>query len=401
MEPEQHKTADEAIVAPNRRRLRIVLAVALGVAVVIAIFGIAERARNERKVVQLTNDQAIPTVKLAKLSYGEGGGTLTLPGQIQPYKKALIYARVSGYLRSWQQDIGAHVSAGQTLGIIDTPDLDQQLRQGQADLVSAEATASLAALTATRWRALLASQSVSVQSADEKTGNAAAQKALAQASLANVRRLQALEKFKTIVAPFTGIVTVRNTDIGALITVGGADKELFVVSDLTKVRVYVQAPQSYTADLRPGLKATLALPQYPGRPFAATVVTTSNALQATSVSMLVELQADNADGALPAGAYCEVSLQLNTDAKRVRIPATALIPVNNGVQVAVVGTDGKVTMTTIQLGRNFGDTVEVLSGILASNRVVDSPPETLESGDPVQVSAPAATPPPALATTGH
>jgi RND family efflux transporter MFP subunit len=374
---------------PRRRRLLMVGIIALVAAGAVATNGLISRARTKQSLVQWTNAQAIPSVTLAKLVRGGSGQNLILPGNIQAYLKAAIYARVSGYLKSWQQDIGAHVAPGQVLALIDTPDLDQQLDQAKADLATADANQQLAAVTADRYRALVTRQFVSQQAMDEKAGDEAAKKAIADSARANVRRLEALESFKSIVAPFDGVVTLRNTDVGALINAGStAGQELFEISDMDRVRIYVQVPQAFSADLHPGLKATFELPQYPGRKFDATLVTTSNAVNAMSRSTLVELQADNPDGKLFGGTYCRVDFQIPGDPNMVRLPATALMPVNRGVQVAVLGDSNKVVLKSIQLGRDFGDTVEVTAGLAPQDRVIDSPPETLQTGDTVQIAAP-------------
>jgi RND family efflux transporter MFP subunit len=373
------------IKTPRPRRLLLVLVAVLVIAGPVAAYGIIARAHDQHAVAQWTDQQAVPTVALAKLTHGDMAQTLTLPGTIQAYYKAAIYARVSGYLKSWQQDIGAHVKAGQLLASIDTPDLDQQFEQAKADLATATANANLAAVTAGRWSALVKSQWVSQQSADDKAGAAAATKAAMDAADANVRRLAAMESFKNIVAPFDGVVTARKTDIGALINAGSSGQELFEVSDLHKVRIYVQAPQAFSAQIQSGLTATFEMPQYPGQQFNATVITSSNAIDLNSRSMLIELQADNPGGKLFAGAYCQVRFNPPTDPNMVRVPATALVPVDHGVQVATLGANNKVVMKSVQLGRDFGDSVEVIAG-LASDRVIDSPPETLQSGDAVQTA---------------
>jgi RND family efflux transporter MFP subunit len=233
---------------------------------------------------------------------------------------------------------------------------------------------------------LVKSQWVSRQSADDKTGAAAATKAAMDAASANVKQLEAMEDFKKIVAPFDGIVTARKTDIGALIN-AGAGVELFEVSDLHNVRIYVQVPQAFSADLHPGLEATFDMPQSPGQQFKATVATMSHAMDPSSRSMLVELQADNADGKLFAGAYAQVHFQLPGDPNMLRVPATALLPADHGMQVAVLGNDNKVVLKSVQLGRDFGDSAEVVTGLSPSDRVIDNPPETLQSGDEVQLSA--------------
>jgi RND family efflux transporter MFP subunit len=381
--------SSESIKTPSRRRLLVIALVALAIAGGIAAYGINQRADSAAQIRQWTDAQATPTVALAEVQRGGGERKLTLPGAIQPYYRAAIYARVSGYLKSWQADIGAHVKAGELLASIDTPDLDQQFAQAKADLATATANAQLASVTAERWNTLVKSKWVSQQSADDKNGSAAATKAAMDAAKANVERLEAMESFKSIVAPFDGIVTARNTDIGALINAGNAGQELFEVSDLHKVRIYVQVPQTFSAEVRPGLKARLEMPQYPGQQFDAAVVTTSNAMNANSRSMLVELQADNADGKFFAGAYCQVLFELPSDPDMVRVPATALVSSDQGGQVAVLGPGNKVVLKTVQLGRDFGDRVEVTAGLSPTDQVIDSPPETLQAGDQVQLTAPA------------
>ena len=379
---------NEMPIVPSARGLMVTGAIGAVVAAIIVGSGLAARAEQGRELATWTADQAVPTVALAKLDLDAAAGTLTLPGTVQPINKAAIYARVSGYLKDWQQDIGAHVKAGQVLATIDTPDLDQQLAQAKADLATADANLQLADLTAKRWRALLASQSVAQQAADEKTGDAAAKRATRDAASANLKRIEALESFKTLTAPFDGVVTARKTDIGALINAGGgAGQELFEVSDLSRVRLYVDVPQAFAAELKPGQKATFELPQYPGHSFDATLVTTSNAILPGQGSMLVQLQADNPDGALEAGAYAEVHFALPGDAHLVRLPATALVPSDHGAEVALLGADGKVAFKPVQLGRDFGDAIEVTSGLSPTDRVVDNPPETLANGDVVRLAA--------------
>ena len=381
--------SSQPVKTPRPRRLLLVGIIALVAAGAVAIYGLISRARSNQDLVQWTNAQAVPTVALAKLVHGAAEEILILPGDIQPYNKAAIYARVNGYLKSWNKDIGAQVKAGEVLASIDAPDLDQQLAQARATLASAKANYDIAATTANRYGILVKEQATSQQIADQTAADAAAKKAVMDANEANVRQLEAMQTFKQIVAPFDGVVTARNTDVGALINAGNtAGQELFEVSDLHRVRIYVQVPQAFTANLRPGLKATFEMPQYPGQKYDATLVTTSSAVNATSRSMLVELQADNADGKLVGGAYCRVNFQIPGDPNVLRIPATALTPVNRGVQVAIVGDGNKVVLKSIQLGRDFGDTVEVVAGLDPQDRVINSPPETLQSGDVVQLVAP-------------
>jgi RND family efflux transporter MFP subunit len=374
----------------SSRQLLLIGIIALVAAGGIAANGLIGRARNKQDLVQWTNAQAIPTVTLAKLSRGAAEQKLILPGSIQPYAKATIYARVNGYLQSWNTDIGAHVKVNEVLASIEAPDLDAQLAQARATLASAKANYDLAAITAERNNTLVQKQIVSQQIADQTAADAQAKKAIMDADQAYVRQLEAMQSFKQLVAPFDGIVTARNTDIGALINSGSAGQALFEVSDLHRVRIYVQVPQAFTADLRPGLQATFEMPQYPGQQFDATLVTTSNAMNETSRSMQVELQADNSDGRLFGGTYCRVDFQIPGNPNMVRLPATALILANRGAQVAVLGDSNKVVLKSIQLGRDFGDTVEVTAGLSPQDQVIDSPPETLQTGDTVQLGPPAA-----------
>jgi RND family efflux transporter MFP subunit len=379
---------------PNLRWLAIVGIVGLVVAGAIAAVGLYSRARSNQNLTQWTNAQAVPTVSLAKLVHGDPEQSLILPGNIQPYYKAAIYARVTGYLKSWNKDIGAQVKAGEVLASIEAPELDQQLSQARATLASAKANYDIAAITANRYGILANKQAMALQQADQATADAAAKKAVMDANEANVDQLVAMQSFKQILAPFDGVVTLRNTDIGALINVGSAaGQELFEVSDLHRVRIYVQVPQAFTAELRPGLKATFQMPQYPGQKFDATLVTTSNAMNTTSRSMLVELQADNSEGRLFGGTYTRVDFQIPGDPNMVRLPATALMPVNRGVQVAVLDNNNKVALKAIQLGRDFGDSVEVTAGLAPQDQVIDSPPETLQNGDAVQLAAGTSSPP--------
>jgi RND family efflux transporter MFP subunit len=383
---------------PRPRRLLLAGIIALIAAGGIAATGLVNRAHSRQELVQWTNAQAVPTVALAQLEHGDAEQSLILPGDIQPYNKAAIYARVSGYLQSWNKDIGAHVKAGEVLASIEAPDLDQQVAQARATLASAEANHDIAAITASRNGILVKKQIVAQQAADQTAADAAAKQAVMDADAANVRQLEAMQSFKQIVAPFDGIVTQRNTDVGALINAGStAGQQLFEVSDLHRVRIYVQVPQAFSADLRPGLQATFAMPQYPGRKFAATLVTTSNAVNASSRSMQIELQADNPDGTLLGGSYCQVEFHIPGDPNMVRVPATALMPVNRGAQVAVLGDDNKVVLKSVELGRDFGDSVEVTAGLAAQDRVIDSPSETLQTGDTVRLAV--ATPPSTAAQT--
>jgi len=372
------------------RQLLLVGIIALIAASAIAANGLISRARIQQDLVQWTNAQATPTITLAKLAHGDDQQKLILPGNIQPYRKAAIYARVSGYLKSWNTDIGARVKPNDVLATIETPDLDQQLAQAGANWASAKANYHIAAITAERDKELLQKQAVSQQIADQTAADAEAKKAIMDADEAYVGQLQAMQSFKQLVAPFDGIVTARNTDIGALINAGSAGQPLFEVSDQDRVRIYVEVPQAFTGQLHPGLTATFQLPQFPGQKFNAALVTMSSAISNASRSMQVELQADNSEGKFFGGAYCRVDFELPGDPNAVHLPATALMPANRGSQVAVVGDNNKVQLKAIQIGRDLGDAVEVTAGLSPQDRVIDSPPETLQDGDTVRV-APATT----------
>jgi RND family efflux transporter MFP subunit len=376
----------EPIKTPNIRRLKLAGGGAIALALAVSAGGLIARAHSVQSNAQWAGAQAVPTVALAKLD-PEGASQLSLPGAVQAFQTAQIYARVSGYLKTWSQDIGARVKTGQVLASIDAPELDQQLEQAKADLVTAQANQRLAALTAKRWSALLSSGGVSQQAVDEKSGDEAAKTALVAAAQANVRRLEATEVYKRVVAPFDGIVTARKTDVGALINAGSTGQELFEVADLHRLRLYVQAPQALSAKLVPGQAAAFTVPQFPGQTFPATVVAASHMLDANSRTMLVELQADNPGGLLAAGSYCQVSFQVAADGRVLRIPATALIVTPGGDQVAVLGAGGRALLKPVKLGRDFGDSVEVVAGLQPADKVIDSPPETLRNGDPVQLAS--------------
>jgi RND family efflux transporter MFP subunit len=389
--------ATQDIKAPTRRSLLTTAAAAALVAAVVVGYGFISRAQSKQEVVDWTQAQAVPTVALAQLTPAGAHQTLTLPGNIQPLNRAAIYARVNGYVKSWDHDIGSPVKVGQVLATIDAPDLDQQLSQAKATLASVKANEQIATLTANRNSILLQKQIVAQQLADQTTADATAKKAVVDANEANVKQLEAMQSFKTLAAPFEGVVTARNVEIGMLINSGGSGQPLFEVSDLHRVRIFVQVPQSFSAGLAPGVKATFEMPQYPGVQFDARLTHTSKAMNASSRSMQVELQADNAAGKFFGGSYCNVHFELPTDPNLVTIPSTALVTGYQGTQVATVDGNGKVVFKSGKLGRDLGDSVEVLAGLSPSDRVINNPAETLAEGDAVNVAA-AAPRSPATAT---
>lgn len=384
-----HTSASRAPLPPKpTRSLKLIGVVAVVVAIGIAANGILGRDRSDATLAKWTADQAVPTVAVIVPKAGTGGQQLVLPGDVEAYFEAPIYARVNGYVKIWYQDIGAHVKAGQVLADIDTPDLDQQLAQAQASLGTAKADAALANLTAKRWQALQSTDAVSQQSVDERTGEAAAKKANVEAAAANVRRLEAMEGFKRITAPFDGVVTVRKTDIGALINAGSsAGHELFKVADIHKMRVYVRVPQAMAAGLKDGMTASLHLPQYPNKTFDAVLTNTSNAVSKDSRSLLVELQVENKDGQLWPGTFAEVHFNLPDDPHILHVPTSALLFRKEGMEVATVGADGKIVLKPVELGRDLGTDVEIRSGLAVTDKVVDNPSDSIAQGDIVRVAA--------------
>ena len=386
----------EDIKPPSRRSLITTAAGAMLLAGAVVGYGLVDRAQSKQEVVEWTNTQALPTVALAKPLPGNAQQTLTLPGNIQPFNKAAIFARVNGYVKGWDHDIGSPVKSGQVLATIDAPDLDQQLSQAKATLASVRANLQIASLNADRNNILVKKEVVAQQLADQTTADAKAKEAVVDANEANVRQLEAMQSFKTLAAPFDGVVTARNVELGQLINSGGSGQPLFEVSDLHRVRIFVQVPQSFSAGLKPGLKATFEMPQYPGVQFDATLSHISRAMNPTSHSMQVELQADNTEGKFFAGSYCNVHFEIPSDANLVRIPSTALVTGNQGTQVATLDGNNKVVLKNVQLGGDLGDSVEVIAGLSPSDRIINNPPETLTAGDTVRVAP--ATPPAAPAS---
>src|SRR5882757_5212399 len=362
----------EDIKAPGRKSLLTAAAAAALIAGIVLSYGFIGRARSKQEVTDWTNTHAIPTVALAARLTGSSHQTLTLPGNVQPFNRAAILARVNGYVKSWDHDIGSPVKAGQVLATIDAPDLDQQLGQAKATLASVRANHQIASLTANRNNILLQKQIVAQQLADQTDADAKAKEAVVDANEANVRQLEAMQSFKTLAAPFDGVVTARNVEIGMLINSGGSGQPLFEVSDLHRVRIYVQVPQSFTAGLARGMKATFEMPQYPGVKFDAMLSHISKAINPNSHSMQVELQADNAAGKFFGGSYCNVHFQIPTDANLVKIPSTALVTGNQGTQVATLDSHDKVVLKSVQLGRDLGNSVEVIAGLSPSDRIIDN-----------------------------
>ena len=371
----------------SRRGLRIAALAGVAIAVLVVGGGIASRAANGKHLSQWTAANAQPVVTVIQPQPANGSAVLALPGRLEAYSRAPIYARVPGYLKSWQVDIGASVQAGQLLAEIEAPDLDQQLSQALADLLTARANAALAGTTAKRWQDLVKSDAVSLQDVDMKNGDLAAKTAIVKATKANVDRLEVMEGFKRITAPFDGIVTARATDVGALINAGsGKGLELFVISDTHKLRLYVSVPQNYAAQITAGTRAQMTVPERPGRTFAATVETTSQSVDPSSGSTLVELAVDNASGELVPGAFANVRFDLPLTSASLSVPASALIFDSRGARVATLGADNRVVLEPVTIARDLGTVIEISSGLAATDRVIDSPPDGIGKGDQVRIA---------------
>ncbi len=383
-------TAAEAIPAgPSSRTLKRVGLGAAAVALLIVVIGTAERISATSRLRDVAAEASIPTVSVVSPKAGGEGGSLALPGNVQAYNSASIYARTTGYVRQWLADIGDRVRPGQTLAVLDAPEVDQQLAQAQADYQTTLANQRLSATTARRWASMLSQDAVSQQEADEKAGDLAAKSAVANASLANVRRLRALQGFTRISAPFAGVVTSRSAQIGALVVSGNASAQpLFTISDVHRMRVYVRVPQGYSAQLHPGLVAKLTLPEYPGRNFAATMTRSAGAVDAQSGAVLVQLEADNADGALKPGAFAQVAFTLPPDAGgSLSLPGSAVLYGSAGPSVALVDGAGMVTLRPITIVRDEGARVLVFGGLKPTDRVIDNPPDAVHTGLKVSVQA--------------
>ncbi|MEK0431837.1 MAG: efflux RND transporter periplasmic adaptor subunit [Betaproteobacteria bacterium] len=358
---------------------------------VVVFNGLQVRAKDAAQLKALADKQSTVTVTVISPTSSSDAAALSLPGRIEAYAKAPLYSRISGYLRTWKADIGTSVKAGQVLAEIDTPDLDQQILQAKAELASTQANAALSENTAKRWQSLQATNFVSPQAVEEKLADLNAKLAVVNASQANVNRLQALKNFSRIVAPFDGVVTARNTDVGQLINVGGAPgSELFVVSDVKRLRLYVNLPQNQVSNIQKGTTAKFTVPEQPGQVFTATVQSMSQAISSSSGSMLVQLSAENKRGELLPGGYASVSFSIAPQANLLSVPPSALVYTKSGVQVATVNAENRVVMKPVVIARDHGNRLELLSGIQAQDKVIENPPDGVTQGDLVQVRTPQA-----------
>jgi len=389
MEEQERWSAGSVERRPARRWWIALLAFVIVAGIVIS--GIVPRKRAEADLVKETEEMAVPTVATVRPRVSAPVDEIVLPANVQAYIDSPVYARTNGYLRNWYVDIGAHVKQGQLLADIETPEVDQQLRQARADLQTAEANLHLAEITANRYEGLLKTDSVSKQDADNAEGNFAAQKATVQAAGANVKRLEELQSFEKIYAPFTGVITARNTDIGALIdsgSSGGTRTELFHIAQPDKLRVYVSVPEGYSQSARPGLTADLVLSEFPGRRFPGTLVRTANAIDQSTRTLLVEISVNNPTGTLLSGAYAEVHLKLPTATNSFILPVNTLLFRSEGLRVAAVSDGKRAELKPITLGHDFGSEVEVVAGLTGNELVIVNPPDSIISGEEVRVVQP-------------
>ncbi|MGC1106844.1 MAG: efflux RND transporter periplasmic adaptor subunit [Candidatus Acidiferrales bacterium] len=362
---------------------------ALAIIAAIVIFGVLSRSRAEGELKKDTATLAVPTVSIIHAERSAPQQEIVLPANIQAYSDAPIYARTNGYLKHWYVDIGAHVKKGELLADIDTPEVDQQLQQARSDLSTAEANHHIAQITANRYQGLLNSESVAKQDVDNAVANMQATQTQVQAAQDNVKRVEDLQSFEKIYAPFDGVITARNIDVGDLINAGSAGpaQELFHISAINKLRVYVSVPQIYSAAARPGTKAYLILPEFPSRKFPGTLVRTANAITPASRTLLIEVDVNNSSGTLLPGAYAEVHIGIPGKASTYIVPIAALIFRSQGIQLATVDDGKHAKLVSVTLGRDFGTRVEVVSGATDQDSIIVNPPDSLVDGEEVRINA--------------
>jgi RND family efflux transporter MFP subunit len=380
---------------PHRSRRSWIIACAIFLVFAgIFAYGIISRLRHAATVRAETTQMAVPSVSIASPERSAPVQEIVLPGNVQPFTSAPIYARTNGYLKTWYTDIGAHVKKGQMLALIETPEVDQQLRQSRGNLATSEANLKLSEITKNRYQGLLATHAVAQQDVDNAVGTYNANKSIVDANRANVNQLETLQSFEKVYAPFDGIITARNTDVGQLISAGNSGNvktDLFHISQPGKLRVYVNVPEQYSQAATPGLTAELTLAEFPGRTFHGKLVRTSDSIDYTTRTLIAEIDVDNPTGKLLSGAYTEVHLKLPGQASSYLVPVSALIFRSQGLQVAVVK-DGSAVLTPVTPGHDFGEKIEIVSGLQGNDTVIVNPPDSIVSGQEVQVVQPAATP---------
>ena len=371
-------------VSPRALRKAGIIFVIVVVAVV--AYGLVSRAAENTRLQELTEAQAIPNVAVDLPGHSEGGNGIDLPGRLEAFVRAPIYARVPGYLKSWKYDIGSKVKAGDMLAEIDTPDLDQQLLQARADLNVAEANAKLAEITAKRWQSLAGTDAVAKQDVDQRTFTWNADIAQVKSAQANVERLQAEAGFKRLLAPFDGIVTARETDVGSLINAGATGgAELFVVSETRKLRAYVSVPQNLVPSVPSGTRVTIRVPEHPGKSYCGTVDASAQSVSPSTGTTLMQVIVDNSAGEMMPGDYASIHLQSAAGADLLSIPSSALVFDARGLSIAVVGADNRVTVKPVSIERDLGAVIEIGSGLADNDRVIQNPPDGIATGALVRV----------------
>jgi RND family efflux transporter MFP subunit len=372
---------------PVPRRLTLVGGGFVLLAIAVVAYGLGTRSAQTSRVRDLTEAQAVPTVAIVAPTSVENSAGLDLPGRLEAFIRAPIYARVPGYLKSWKYDIGSKVKAGDVLAEIDTPDLDQQLMQARADLSVAQANARLAQIGAERWQSLAGTDAVAKQDVDQRTFTWNANIAQVKAAQANVDRLVAEEGFKRLIAPFDGIVTARETDIGALINVGATGgAELFVVSETGKLRVYVNVPQNFVPSVPPGTKATITVPEHPGKTYSGTVEASAQAVIPSTGTTLMQLIVDNSAGEMMPGDYAGIHLQIPGAAHVLSVPSSALIFDAQGLSIATVDAASRVVLKPVSIQRDLGAVIELASGLSPNDRVIQNPPDGIGNGVQVRLA---------------
>ncbi len=377
-------TSGELDVA-RKPRLWLIGVVALVVIILCAIAGILPRLHQRTALKSETRDLAVPIVSTLRAVPGKSSLGLSLPAEVKPFVEAPIYARANGYVKKWMVDIGARVQAGQLLAEIDTPEVDQELAQSRADVATADANLRLAQLTAERYDELMRTDSASRQDYDNAKGNFEARKAAAESARFNVKRLEQLTDFKQIRAPFDGVITSRGVDAGALVTTGTGAKELFHLASTSRLRVFINVPQQYTPATKTGLAAYLTLPELPGKRFEGKVVRTSQSIEASSRTLLVEIDVDNRTGELLPGSYVQAHFLLSESRPTVRLPANALLFRTDGAQVATVDRDSRVHLQSVSIQRDLGVELELASGLTGEEQVVINPPDSIADGQEVRI----------------
>lgn len=372
---------------PRKSSLFLTFAVIVIVLVVVGAFLMFQRRSQYEALAKDTESLAVPTVAIIHPSAEPGDENLVLPSTLQPYVESPIYARTNGYLKKWYRDIGSRVSKGELLVDIDTPEVDQQLSQARADLATAQANVHLSDITAVRYGDLLKTDGVSKQEVDNAQGDLAAKRAIVQSSEANVRRLEELESFKHIYAPFAGVLTRRNIDIGTLINAGngGTTQLLFTLAQTDPIRVYVNVPETYAPAIHEGLGAFLELTQFPGQKFQGKVVRTAESIDQATRTLLTEVDVPNKAGQLLPGGYAQVHLQVNVKAERLQVPVNSLLFRSEGLRAVVIDSSHRVHLQPLTIGRDYGTTLEVLNGLKADDWIVLNPPDALEDGQQVHV----------------